>query len=170
MRRAFVTALIPLQAIGDPNIFQPPPPSYEESMNRNRSEVFNIASMTDKIEIEEPKNFAEKSEESISTLPPKKRHNSVNSAVSHGSVKSVTSRNSAKSITSRGSSSSLDDFQIDRAAWETGNFLSREARKRRLDAALGLQSDDCERSCKRPKLKSSAGQLIKNKSKKSYQN
>ena len=96
--------------------------------------------------------------------------NSVNSAVSRGSVKSVTSRNSAKSVTSRGSTSSLDDFQIDRAAWETGNFPSRDARKRRLDAALGLQSDDHGRSSKRPKLKGSAGQLIKNKSKKSYQN
>ena len=95
--------------------------------------------------------------------------NSVNSAVSRGSAKSATSRNSARSVTSRGSSSSLDDFQIDRAAWETGNFPSRDARKRRLDAALGLQSDNHERACKKPKLKGSAGQLIKNKSKKSYQ-
>ena len=89
--------------------------------------------------------------------------NSVNSTMSRNSAKS------AKSVTSQSGYDSLDDFQIDRAAWETGIFPSRDARKRRLDVALGLQSNDHDRSSKRPKLKGSSGQLIKNKSKKSYQ-
>ena len=85
------------------------------------------------------------------------------------SLASRGSANSVNTITSVSSHNSLDEFQIDRAAWESGHFPSREARKRRLVSVLESQSDMLGYPSKRPKLKESSGQLVKNKSKKQYQ-